>query len=343
MMNKFGKELDKYLILNNISKKEFATRINTTSKNLIDIINGKIELTQNMIYNISFVTNIPIRYIENVEINYKLDKEIDSFLNKNNLTIKKYLQKFNYKECFKEYNIIYTNERNDYSIMKDILKYLRITSPENLYKEDNTIFYKSKNEKPELLALWLERCYKLLQEQKVNKYDKNNIILLVKYINEMANDNKFDKKKLIEEFNKYGIYLVIEDDLEGSKIRGAFKVHNDKPAIYLTTKHKRYGDIYFALLHELAHCKSDFNRAKNGSLVSYNDETCKDDYELKADKTAFNWMINDNIYNNLKKDYKNINELNVVKSFLVYRLANDKIINYNSDIYQKYNKIIVNL
>ena len=49
MMNEFGKELKKYLEHFNISQKEFADRINTTPKNLIDIINGKIELTQNMI------------------------------------------------------------------------------------------------------------------------------------------------------------------------------------------------------------------------------------------------------------------------------------------------------
>ena len=93
-------------------------------------------------------------------------------------------------------------------------------------------------------------------------------------------------------FNKNGIMLAIEPDLNGSKIRGAFRVLNDKPAIYITTKYKRIADVYFALLHELAHCKSDFNRAKNGSIISYMDDKEVDDYELKADKTALNWMVN---------------------------------------------------
>ena len=35
-----------------------------------------------------------------------------------------------------------------------------------------------------------------------------------------------------------GIYLVIQSDLPGSKIRGAFKVNKDIPAIYLTLKHR---------------------------------------------------------------------------------------------------------
>lgn len=337
--NKFGLQLKEYLEFYNISNNDFSERINTTSKNLIDIIKGDVELSQNMIYNISFITEIPVSYIENVESNYKLDNTINNYLEKNNLTIRQFINKFNYKELSKEYNLKYTDERNDIWIAKDIMKYLRITNPEILYKQDNSIFYKSKNDKPELLSLWLERCYKVVLEQKVNKYSKDNIEKLVEYIRDCANKNIFNKSDLINKFNEYGIFLAIENDLKGSKIRGAFKVLNDKPAIYITKKHKRYADIYFALLHELAHCKSDFNRAKSGSIVTVEGEN-KEDYELKADKTALNWMVNDEEYKLIKNRYNDINNLNVIKSFYVYRLAKDKIIEYSSNIYQENNKIL---
>ena len=62
MMNKFGKQLGEFLEYKNISIKEFAERVNTTSKNMIDIIKGNVELSQNMIYNIAFVTEIPVSY-----------------------------------------------------------------------------------------------------------------------------------------------------------------------------------------------------------------------------------------------------------------------------------------
>lgn len=231
--------------------------------------NGTIpELSQNMIYNISFITNIPVNYIENLEQSFKMDKTIKEYLSQNNLTIKKYINKFNYKELAQKYGIVYTDIKDDYYIAKDILKYLRITNPNTITKEKNTIFYKSKNNKPELLALWLERCNRIIENQKIKKYTKESIDNLVRFIKDEAKLNHFNESKLIEEFNKNGIYLAIEDDLTGTKVRGAFKVLNDKPAIYITRKHKRYADIYFALLHELAHCKSDFNRAKSGSIIS---------------------------------------------------------------------------
>lgn len=338
--NKFGLQLKEYLDFYNISNNDFSERIGTTSKNLIDIINGDIQLSQNMIYNISFITEIPVSYIENVELNYKFDNTINVFLEKNNLTIKEFINKFSYKEFSKEYEVKFTDEKSDIWIAKDILKYLRITNPELLYKQDNTIFYKSKNDKPELLSLWLERCYKVVSNQEVGIYDKDNIEILVDYIRDCAKNNIFNKEELIKKFNEYGIFLAIEKDLKGSKIRGAFKVLNDKPAIYITKKHNRYADIYFALLHELAHCKSDFNRAKSGSIVSTDDDMDLEDYELKADSTALNWMINDSLYNIIKDNYKDIDSFDVIKSFFVYRLAKDNIIKYSSDLYQNNNLLL---
>lgn len=340
MMNKFGRELGEFLEYKNISIKEFADRINTTSKNLIDIIKGNVELSQNMIYNISFITGIPVSYIENTEQNYKMDKVIKNYLDENHLSIRNYINRFSYKELANEYQVKYSDSRNDYAIAKDILKYLRITNPNSLTKENNVIFYKSKNDKPELLALWLERCNRIIENQEVEKYTKENINKLVEFIKMEASNNSFDENKLIMEFNKNGIFLAIQDDLKGTKVRGAFKVLNDKPAIYITKKHKRYADIYFALLHELAHCKSDFNRAKSGSIITMYDEKETEDYEIKADMQALDWMISNKIYDKIKNNYKNIEELDVVKSFFVYRLARDKIIKYSDSLYQKYNPLV---
>ena len=340
MMNKFGRELGEFLEYKNISIKEFADRINTTSKNLIDIIKGNVELSQNMIYNISFITGIPVSYIENTEQNYKMDKVIKNYLDENHLSIRNYINRFSYKELANEYQVKYSDSRNDYAIAKDILKYLRITNPNSLTKENNVIFYKSKNNKPELLALWLERCNRIIENQKVEKYTKENINKLVEFIKMEASNQSFDENKLIMEFNKNGIFLAIQDDLKGTKVRGAFKVLNDKPAIYITRKHKRYADIYFALLHELAHCKSDFNRAKSGSIITMLDDKETEDYEIKADMQALDWMISNKIYDKIKNNYKDIEELDVVKSFFVYRLARDKIIKYSDSLYQKYNPLV---
>ena len=337
-LNAFGEELGELLEFQKISIVEYAERIGTSPKNLIDVINGDVSLSFNMMCNIAFISEIPLNYIYNVEESFKIDNNIDKYLKESKQTIKDYLKKFNYKELEKTYGIMIRDEKCDYAILEDIFKYLRITNPALIYKKDNHIFYKSKNDKPELLALWLERCYRIILEQDICEYNKDNIPKIVNFIRNEALNNRFDKAILIKEFNKNGIFLAIEPDLKGAKIRGAFKVLNNKPAIYITTKHKRIADIYFALLHELAHCKSDFNRAKNGSIVSLDEENNDDEYELKADITALNWMVPEKEYDSIKNS--NFKDLPDIKSFVVYRLAKDNLIKYNSKLYQENNLLI---
>ena len=92
------------------------------------------------------------------------------------------------------------------------------------------------------------------------------------------------------------------------------------------------------MLHELAHCKSDFNKAKATSLVSYDGANCED----KADKQALDWMVDDEYYKNIIKSFNyDINEENKCpKSFILYRLALDNYIDFSNEYYQSHNFII---
>lgn len=328
--------LKDYLELNDISNTEFATRIGITPKHLIEILLGKSELTLSLIESISIVTGIPKDYILEIESNAKNEDKVNKFLEENNITISNYLSKFHYKELVdKGWITNYTHIDNKMSVILDILKYLRVKDFNALYKLDANIKFKSKNDKQELLLLWLERCYKLSLNQRVSDYNICNINYLVNYIRNCAVHNKFNEDELINKFNEYGIKLVIEDDLPSSKIRGAFKVHKNIPSIYITHKHQRIADIYFTLLHELSHCKSDFNKAKATNIVIYSDEEI-------VDKQALNWMVDDIYYNKviLDKNYDINKEENYPKCFIVYRLAMDNNIKYSSKIYQENNPLI---
>lgn len=337
---RFKDYLIDYLEYNNITNKDFANRIGITPKHLIDILSGERDISSNIIDKISLITDIPADYIYRVEANYKFEKTIEEYLKKVNLTETKYLNKYNYKYLISSNFMEFVDVENKLEIIKDILKYLRVSTPEKVYEIDKSALYKSNNDKPELLLLWLEKCYKETLNQNVGEYNKDNIENIVTKINEFAKNNEFDEKELIRIFNENGIYLVIQEDIPGSKIRGAFKVHRGIPAIYLTYKHRRIADIYFALLHELAHCKTDFNKAQSMSLVSYEDEIVET--EKNADNQAYSWMVDDKYYNSecCKSDYDIKSENKYPKAFVVYRLARDKYIQYSCKEYQMYNNII---
>ncbi len=337
---RFKDYLKDYLEYNNITNKDFANRIDITPKHLIDILSGTSDLSSQVVNNISRVTGISADYIYKIESNYKLEFNIEEYLKKNNINELAFLNKFSYRYLIKEDFLPFIDVGSKLEIIKDIIKFLRVNSPEKIYEIEKGAFYKSKNDKPELLLLWLEKCYRETLNQQVGEYKSDNIDLLVIYILECAKKEKFNESELINKFNEMGIFLVIQDDIPGSKIRGAFKVHRNTPAIYITRKHLRIADIYFALLHELAHCKTNFNKAKSESLVST--ENHINEIESKADKQAYNWMVSDEYYNKIKtnKNYDINLEEKYPKSFVLYRLAKDGIIKYSSKEYQKHNKLL---
>lgn len=297
---RFADYLKDYLDFNNITNKDFANRVGISQKHLIDILSGDVELSSSVIDNISIVTNIPSDYIHRLELNYKFEKKITEYLEENKITETRYLNKFCYKYLVDNSWIDFVDVNDKMEIIKDILKFLRVTSPKKVYEIDEKVFFKSSNDKPELLLLWLEKCYRETLKQDVKDYSKDNIEVLVNYIRDMAKNGEFKEDELVSKFNENGIALVIQEDIPGSKIRGAFKVHKDTPAIYITYKHKRIADIYFALLHELAHCKSDFNKAKSTNLVSFYDKDIEE--EFNADEQAYNWMVDKKYYDSILND-----------------------------------------
>ena len=63
--------------------------------------------------------------------------------------------------------------------------------------------------------------------------------------------------------------------------------------------------------------------------------------ELKADLCAYNYMVNNEYYNSAcTHNYDISKEKKYPKSFVVYRFAHDKLIDYESSVYQKYNILI---
>lgn len=333
--------LKTYLEFEEISLREFAQNLEINYTQLSQVMNNTRDLSDDLIHRITLITPFTREEITKINDNYKLEQRIVNTISENNDTIDDYIKRYQYTKLEQYDNSIsFLNLNNKLQIVKDIMKYLRISNP--YINKNSTIFYKSNCSNVETLNIWLEKCYRKTKEQVLSIYDKKNSIdSIVRYIIESSIQFKFDENELIKIFNNNGVYLAIVDDLPGSKIRGAFKVQSTSPAIYLTTKHKRIADIYFALLHEIGHLKSDFNKAKSTSLVSLIDEQSSelDEIERCADAKALNWMVNDKDYNKIKEDLNLISNYDN-KSFIVYRLARDKVISYNSDLYQQYNKII---
>ena len=333
----FGKYLKDYLEFNNISQSEFAIRMGITQKHMNEILNGKTNITLEMAANIERLTGIESSFIINVENSKKMKDKILLDYGSIENAKKEITKQYHVGELKKNKWVKFKDETNILQIGIDILDFLKIKDFGVLDKIEQQVLFKKTGNDFKKIALWMAHCDELAKEQKINEYNSYNLLFLIKDLNEYAYKNKINKKEIQELMNKYGIYFVCEKALEGTKVRGCFKVKGKQPAIYITDNYAGKDSFFFELYHELGHCKSDYNEGKNKVIIDGNDEK-----EKRADKFALEMMINDDIWKkilatNLKeKELQKISEENRISmSFIVGRLAKIKKIEYTSTLYIK--------
>ncbi len=324
----FGSMLKDYLISKKITQTDFAQKLGITQKHMNNILNENADISEELMIAISLITDIDIKLIAFVEAKKKLYNYLNSHY-KNEKEINEFLDSFYLKEMEK-LNWITLNDKTSY-LQKayDLLKYLNVRDFDIYYKyaKEKIFFKKYSDSNLKKIYLWITRCDSLIYKQKVNDYSKENLNCLLKELKK-ERTKTFNKEKLVKLFNKYGIYLVIERALDGTKLRGCTRVIDNNPAIYMTYYLKEKSSFYFALYHELGHVKSDYNKAKSKVIIDGDDNL-----EKKADNFALEHMINSNLYKSILQNYNDRKKIcednNVPLCFLYSRLAYDKKILYN--------------
>lgn len=335
----FGSMLRRYLEFYKISQSEFADRIGVTQKHVNSIINNKCDISVDLMIAISLITDIDLNLILGMEE----EKKIHNYLKEKFETEKEvnnYLKKFHINELQEKNWLSFKDITSPVQNTIDLLEYLNIRDFEVLKSYNNKkILYKKKDDADEIkVSLWLAHCDKIARNQKVEEYKKENINKLLKEL-ESIRIEKLNEEKLIKLFNKYGIYLVIEEALKGSKLRGCTSVKINNPAIYMTKLYKDKASFYFALYHEIGHVKSDYNMAKSKVIIDSNENI-----EKRADNFALNTMIRTDIWDKIVKNVDKVesicNDNHIPICFVTSRLAKEGIIKYSSTLYNKYKENI---
>jgi HTH-type transcriptional regulator/antitoxin HigA len=338
-MNGFGSMLKDYLDYYKISQTDFADRLNISVKHLNKIINGSASMSIELMLAISVLTDIDVNlilYVENKKNlkkylyeKYKDEKGINSFLNA-----------YYINELKKKNWITFKDEKSSVQKALDLLDYLGISSFDNIetYMKKRILYKKKNNADLNKIYLWIKRCDSLIADKQIKEYSSSYLKTLFKDL-EDERCKPFNKESLETIFNNYGIYLVIEDALEGSKVRGCSLVKGTNPAIYITKYMHEKSSFYFTLYHELCHIKSDYNEAKNKIFI------CEDglENEEKADSFAINKMIDPIVWNeiinsNNKDDVCKKNKIPLC--FMYSRMAYEGKIKYSSKILNEHKEKI---
>ena len=340
----FGLYLKDYLEESHISQSEFANRLGITQKHMNEILNGKANITLEMAANIERLTGISASFITSIENDRKMKEELLKKYGSEKELNKTLKNDFSFNELKKNNWISFKDVTDTFRNALDILNFLKVKDfdvHENLEKQ---VLFKKTGEDYNKIALWISHCDEISTSQKVNDYQSENFDKIISELKKYSFEKGYDFEKLTAIFNKYGIYFVCEKALNGTKVRGCFKVKEKNPAIYCTKNYHAKDSLYFEIFHELGHCKSDYNMAKNKTIIEGDAEI-----ENRADDFAINTMISMEHWNEIKKelesncpmsDRKNkilyfSKKYKIAPSFIVGRMAKMNMINYNSKIYNE--------
>lgn len=328
----FGSMLKDYLEYHKISQSDFADKLGITQKHINNILNENADISEDLMIAISLITDIDVNLITFVETKKKLYNYLNNRFS-NEKEINQFLNSFYIKEMEKM-NWITLNDKTSYlQNAYDLLKYLNVRDFNifEKYSKEKIFFKKYDDSNLKKVFLWIKRCDSLIENQNVSSYNSSNMVLL---LNDLKKERTrpFNKSSLIKLFNKHGLYLVIEEALKGTKIRGCTKVVGDNPAIYMTCYLKEKSSFYFALYHELGHVKSDYNKAKSKVIIDGDDSL-----EKRANLFAANQMIDEKIYSEILENIDDKEKIcrnnNIPLCFLYSRLAHDKRIKYTDKLY----------
>ena len=237
-----------------ITQEELAKRLQTTPKYVSDLVNGRINLTDEMVLKLSIVfgtsttmwLNLNQKYIEKkleIEKRIQLDKECEL------------VRQIEYK-FWVELGLAKATRVATEKVM-ELQRYFKVSSLSVLSERDFLVQYRTSV--PEVTDVnvinanaWVQTAINIGSGMDVEPYDKKKLSAAIPEIRGMTvQDPKKFYPRLKELLASCGVALVLLPNLKNCGVNGAVKwLGKDKVVLALNDRRKYADTFWFALFHE---------------------------------------------------------------------------------------------
>ncbi len=325
-----GYTIKEQLEIKGMMQKDFAQRMDLSEKHISHLINGKVELTQDVALRLEYVLGIPAGFWNNLEaifreklLKVKQENELEEEIN--------LLPQFPYNKMVSLGWIEKTKDdiervlhlRRFFEVAKlGVIKDLSI--PGIAYRKLSTKEIKNFD-----LAVWAQKARIESRNYQVSEVNIERLKELIPKIRSLTVMNLAEFcPELIELMKSCGIALVFLPHLDGSYLHGATFVDGSKIVIGLTIRGAYADKFWFSLFHELYHIIE-------GHV--YHNQILTDEDEAKADFFARDTLISLDDYKRLLEignydDYivhQFARSINIAPGILVGRLQKESVIGYD--------------
>ncbi|WP_125567525.1 addiction module antidote protein, HigA family [Companilactobacillus insicii] len=354
-----GYYVKRYLDDQDMKQSELADRLNTNEKRASELVNGKIELDDNLIEGLALVFGTSESMWKNLNDKYlKIKEQINR---QNQLEEEKNIQKqMDYK--FWENLGLVKQTSNTIDKISELRRIFHISSLKVLENRDFLVQYKTavpevKNKNVINSNAWVQTALNIGHLKEVSSIDLEYLRSKLPEIRKMTRDDpeKF-MPKLNNIFSKSGVAFVIIPNLKNCGVNGAVKWLGKDKVLLAMNDRRKYADVFwFALFHEIRHVFQQ----KKGHIIISSDKNIGlrsvldiDTLEYDANTFAQDYLINQKQYEEFvaKNNFSSTSvkefsdKIDIHSGVVVGRLQRDNYIEYNqlNNLRQKYNIIAKN-
>lgn len=313
-----------------MTQKEFAHRMDLSEKHVSKLINGEVQLTNDVALRLEFVLGIPARFWNNLESLYR--EKLAKVRNENQMELDVGLmKKFPYREMAK--NGWVPNSTKSAEKVFNLRKFFGVSNLGLLcdpYISGIACRRLGENEKADFALLaWAQQAQILARDVHTEAINLDKLIEIVPEIKKMTVENpQIFCKRLINLFAICGVALVFLPHIGGSFLHGATFYSGDKIVMGLTVRGGDADRFWFSLFHEMAHII-------HGHIGKVGGPTTDD--EKDADAFAREVLIPQNLFDDFIQDgdfskesiVRFAKKANIAPGIVVGRLQKERYIDYS--------------
>lgn len=329
-----------------MSQEELAKRIETSGKNVSDLINGKANLADDMALKLSIVFGTSVKMWLNLNQIY-IEKKLEIERRKQEDRQCELVKKIDYK-FWVDLGLV-EQKRKSADKVKELQKYFKISSLDVLNRRDFLVQCRTAvNEVQDINVInanaWVQTAINIGNEIDVEVFDINKLREMLPDLRKMTLESPdVFYPELKKKLNSCGVALVLLPNLKNCGVNGAVKWMNKEKVILAINDRKKYADIFwFSFFHELGHV---FQQRLKMLIVSEKNEMIESNelterLEKEADQFSRNLLIPEKDYHDFidqhrfeEKDILEFSKkIEIHPGIVLGRLQKEGFVDYNTTL-----------
>lgn len=342
-----GYYVKEYLEELEITQEELAKRLQTTPKYVSDLVNGRINLTEEMVLKLSAVFGTSVTMWLNLNQKY-IEKRIEIERQQKTDQESELARMMDYR-FWVELGVV-KPVRTAAEKVEELQKYFKISSLYVLCQKDFLVQYRTGISKVKEIHImnanaWVQTAINFGMQQETMPFDKKKLLGAIPEIRSMTVQNPQDfYQRLKELLAECGVALVLLPNLKNCGVNGAVKwIGKDKVILALNDRRKYADTFWFALFHELGHVLQQRIKVllvSERNRIGFETDELIGRLEAEADRFSRNTLLSQEEYDEFVKMNMGkftaeaikafAHKMNILPGIVVGRLQQDNYLPYQT-------------